>query len=61
MNKIDQLKKFWAMGGCSLKIVDAPKDAYTFDKMLVITVDETKTIRRVSLYNSTEDKVIGDY
>lgn len=78
MNKLDQLNKFWAIGGCSVQIVDAPKDAQTFDKMIVVIVDERsdlqklagvrvdnmpskKIIRRVSLYNSKEDKIVSEY
>lgn len=78
MNKIEQLKKFWAQADCVLQIVDAPKDAQTFDKMLVVLVDERsdlqalagikvdnvpsrKIIRRVSLYNSVTDSIVGEY
>jgi len=78
MSKIDQLKKFWAQADCVLEVVDAPHDAQTFDKMLVVFVDERsdlqalagvkvdkipsrKIIRRVSLYDSATDTIIGDY
>ena len=60
MNKIDQLKRLWAQADCVLKVVDAPKDAQTFDKMLVVLVDG-KIIRRVSLYNSATDQIISEY
>jgi len=40
MSKIDQLKRLWNQGGCSLEIYNAPKDAQTFDKMIVIFADE---------------------
>jgi hypothetical protein len=42
MNKIDQLKRLWAQADCVLEIVDAPKDAQTFDKMLVVFADEMR-------------------
>ena len=58
MNKIDQLRKLWAQAECVLEVVNAPEDAQTFDKMLVVFVDERrKTIRRVSFYNSKETLV----
>lgn len=78
MSKLDQLKRFWAQADCVLQVVDAPHDAQTFDKMLVVFVDERsdlqalagvkadkvpsrKIIRRVSLYNSKEDKIVSEY
>ena len=69
MNKIDQLKKFWLQADCVLEVVNAPKDAQTFDKMLVVFVDERndlqasgrRIIRRVSLYNSVTDMIISEY
>lgn len=62
MNKLDQLKRLWTMGGCSVQVVDAPKDAQSFDKMIIVFADNgRKTIKRVSLYNSTEDKIVSEY
>jgi len=40
MNKIDQLKRFYTEPDFDIWVVDAPKDAQTFDKMLVIFVNE---------------------
>lgn len=78
MNKVEQLKKMWSQGGCKLEVYDAPSDAQTFDKMLVVFVDQRsdlealaglkqtkpsgkRIIRRVTLYNSKEDKIVGEY
>lgn len=50
-----------------VEVVDAPKDAQTFDKMLVVlvkvenNVSNRKIIRRVILYNSVTDSIIGQY
>lgn len=64
MSKIDQLKKFWEEADCKLEVVNAPLDAQTFDKMIVIvsgTVADKKILRRVSLYNSKLDKIVSEY
>lgn len=64
MSKIDQLKKLWAQADCILQVVNAPKDAQTFDKMLVVFVEQLsgkKIIRKVSLYNSKTDSIVAEY
>ncbi len=78
MNKVDQLKRFFAQADCVVDVVDAPKDAQTFDKMLVVFADEIRDlqslagipsgkssgkriIRRVCLYNSGTDQIVGEY
>jgi hypothetical protein len=71
MNKIDQLKKLWGqLEGSEIRVVDAPKDAQTFDKMIVVFAESMpmyvgnptrKNIRRVSLYNSVTDTIISEY
>ncbi len=52
----------WAAAEFPWELVDAPKDAVTFDKMLVIYLDETKRfIRCVSFYDSRIDKIIANF
>ena len=61
VNMLEHWQKTWKQAGFPTKVVDAPKDAYTFDKMLVIYADpQCKVIRRVSLYNSKTNKMMGD-
>ena len=61
INMLEHWQKTWANSGFPTKVVDAPKDANTFDKMLVIYADkDCKVIRRVSLYNSKTNKMMGD-
>jgi hypothetical protein len=70
MNKIEQLKRLYAQTDCQLQVVNAPKDAQTFDKMIVVFTEvmsmyvgnpTRKVIRRISLYNSVTDTIIGEY
>lgn len=70
MNKIEQLRRLYAQADCQLQVVDAPKDAQTFNKMLIIFTESIpmhfsnptrKIIRRVCLYNSITDQIISEY
>lgn len=52
----------WAAAEFPYVVVDAPKDAISFDKMLVVYLDETKRyIRCVSLYDSKTDKIVANF
>lgn len=43
-------------------VVDAPKDATSFDKMLVVYLDDTKRmVWKVSFYNSKNDEFVRHY
>lgn len=42
------MKRFWAQADCILQVVDAPKDAQTFDKMLVVFVDERSDLQNLA-------------
>lgn len=48
MTKVDQLRKFYATADCSVQVFDAPKDAQTFDKMLVVFVDEVRDLQKLA-------------
>lgn len=62
VNMLEHWQKTWGQSGFPTKVVDAPRDAQTFDKMLVVYSDQTRrTIRRVSFYNSKTNKMMGDY
>lgn len=54
--EIDQ----WEQNGFPVKVVDAPKDAVTFDKLIVV-FNELGKIRTVSFYNSKQDKIVSTY
>lgn len=48
--------------GFPTKIADAPKDAVTFDKFLIVYSDKSmKVIRQVHLYSSKDQKFIGRF
>jgi hypothetical protein len=60
--KMERIRDEWYEAGFTTSLVNAPKDAVTFDKMLVIFSDANmKQIRQVSFYNSKEDKFIGHW
>jgi hypothetical protein len=45
--------------GCVVEMVPAPKDAVTFDKMMVVWVDEKKqTIYHVNKWNTKKDDFV---
>jgi hypothetical protein len=43
----------WTNNGFKVEVVTAPKDAFTFDKMIVVFAE--RNIRRVNLYNSKDE------
>ncbi len=52
----------WTEAEYPTEVVSAPKDAVSFDKMLVVYLDETRRfVRRVSFYNSKTDKFIAHF
>ena len=62
MSQLDREKLQWDGAELPYAVVNAPKDAVQFDKMLVVYSDKTKrTIRFVSLYNSKTDKFLARF
>lgn len=62
MNLIESMIATFQKAGFPSKLVDAPKDAVTFDKMLIVFSTQTmKTIRQVHLFSTKENKFIGSY
>jgi hypothetical protein len=60
--KIDTILNQYKSAGLAAKIVDAPKDAVTFDKLIVVfSTPACKTIKMVSLYSEKEQKIVGQY
>lgn len=60
--KIDFAQKLWENNGFTVKITDAPKDAQTFDKMMIVFSDESKKmIRRVIFFSNKENKIIAEF
>ena len=52
----------YASAGLSAKVVDAPKDANNFDKMIVVySSPACKTIKMVTMYSTKEGKVVGHH
>lgn len=58
--QLNQLVKTWEQNGFRVKIADAPEDAVTFDKMVVV-FNESGLIRLVYFYSSIEDKILGQF
>lgn len=59
---ITKIQEMWHNNGLLTKIVDAPKDASTFDKMLIVYADkQCKIIRKVSLYSTKDKKFVLEY
>ena len=62
MTTLERERSQWYEAGLTTAVVQAPKDAVTFDKMLVVYADDNmKMIRQVNLYNSKEDRFVGQY
>ncbi len=60
MATLKKLTKMWEDNGFSVKIFDSPKDAITFDKMVVILTG-VGSIRLVYFYSSLQDKILGQF
>lgn len=62
MNRLRKTIDYWEEAEYPVDVVPAPQDAVTFDKMLVVFLDETRrSIRRVSLYDSKTDRFVADF
>jgi hypothetical protein len=60
--RLERIREQWCEAGLTTMLVLAPREAVTFDKMLIVFSDENlKVIRQVSFYNSKEDKFIGTW
>jgi hypothetical protein len=59
MNKLQKTRAEWVKHGFRTDVVNAPKDAISFDKILVIFAG--KGIREVFFYNTKEDEIVGRY
>lgn len=52
----------WEDAGMPAVLKPAPRGAGTFDRMLVVFADESqRVIRKVLLYNTTDDKFVAEY
>lgn len=49
--------KMWQNYGFKVEVKNAPKDAVTFDKIIII-FSEQNTIRRVALFSTKENKIV---
>ncbi len=62
MNNLQKSISLWQQAGFISKVVNAPSEAFSFDKMLIVYSDFDKgIIRRVSFYNSKSDKITQEY
>jgi hypothetical protein len=62
MKNLEREIRRWNDAEFPTTLVDAPQDAVSFDKILVIYLDDTKKyIRQVSFYNSRMDKIIATF
>lgn len=59
---LENMIKSLAEAGFPCKMVDAPQEAVTFDKMLVVySTKEMKTIKLIHLYSSKQDKFLAHF
>lgn len=62
MTVLESMATSWAKAGFPTQVVDAPKDAVTFDKMLIVySTKEMKTIKQVHIYSTKENKFLGRF
>ena len=62
MSLIESTIETFRKAGFPSKLIDGPKDAVTFDKMLIVYSTQTmKTIRQVHLFSTKENKFVGAY
>lgn len=59
MKTLDRLIDEAKRSGFKYEIVNAPKEALTFDKLLVLRREGAKFIQSVMYYNSKTDKVVN--
>ncbi len=60
MNLLNKTAKDWSSAGFRVEVKPAPKDAQTFDKMLIIFNRDNK-IRQVSLYSTEKNRFMGNF
>ncbi len=60
MNLLNKTVKDWSSAGFRVEVKPAPKDAQTFDKMLIIFNRDNK-IRQVSFYSTEKNKFMGNF
>ena len=62
MKNLNRELHAWESTEFPTEMVDAPKEAVNFDKMLIVYLDESKRyIRRVSFYDSKTDKFLANF
>jgi hypothetical protein len=59
---LDNIVKSYVTAGLTTKVYDAPKDAVTFDKMIVIfSTPACKSIKMVMLHSSKTQGIVGKF
>lgn len=62
MNNLEKELRFWQDAGFTAEVVDAPKEALTFNKMLIVFSSELrKSIKQVSFYSSETNKFVANF
>lgn len=62
MNKpLEKILRSYARLGYATSVVSAPKDAITFDKMVIVYQDDQKEIRSLLLYNTQIEAVVSTF
>ncbi len=62
MNKIESECSQWNNMGFPAVVKDAPKDAVTFDKVMIVYSDENKkSIRRVSFFCTMTNQIVANF
>lgn len=61
-SKLEQAINLWREYGFETRVFDAPKDASTFDKMLVIYSDvQNNKIRQVAFVNTATNRIVAEF
>lgn len=59
MSKLETIRLFWEENGFRTTLVDAPKDACLFDKMVIIFFEGG--IKRVICFSERDNKITAEY
>lgn len=60
--KLENIISSYVAADLTAKVYDAPQDAVTFDKMIVVfSSPACKTIKMVTFYDTKTQKVTGSY
>lgn len=59
MNNLDKNIEMFKRNGFDIQVADAPKDAATFDKMIILSMN--KAVRQVIFYNTKKNVFVATF